>query len=410
MISRLALLTLLCAPVAAQPLDGRVLDAVSRQPIAGAVVAAGGKAATTGPDGSYHLNATGTVLQARAIGYSRVSARLPQAAAAPLLLLPLRPKALYLSVYGIGDAGLRQSALRLLADTELNALVIDLKGDSGIVPYPSKVALAAQCGARSVTTVQDMPALVAGLKQAGVYLIARIVTFKDDRLAAAHPEWRVQREDGTPFRDREHMAWIDPFRREAWPYFLDLAEEAAAMGFDEIQFDYVRFPDSGGLRFALPNSTANRVAAIVEFLASARARLLPHNVFLAADLFGYTAWNDDDTQIGQDLPAIAAVVDYVSPMLYPSGFQFGIPGYRNPVQHPAEIVHRTLRRALARTGGNPLRFRPWLQAFRDYAFDRRAFDEDEVRAQIDAAESAGSAGWMLWNPRNDYTAAGLRRR
>lgn len=412
MIARLFWLCMLSWHLGAQPIEGRVLDAVSRQPIAGAIVTAAGQSTITGADGSYRLPTAARQVHARSIGFGRATIDLAdRIAQAPDLLLPaLRPKALYLSAYGIGDKSLREAALQLLTDTELNALVIDMKGDSGLVPYPSKVPQAALYGARSITTVHDMADLVARLKASGTYLIARIVAFKDDRLAEAHPEWSVRRADGTLFRDNEHMAWIDPSQREAWTYLLDLAEEAAALGFDEIQFDYVRFPDSRGLRFAQPNTAINRVAAITGFLQAARARLLPYNVFLAADLFGYTAWNSDDTQIGQDLPAIAKVVDYVSPMLYPSGFQFGIPEYPNPVEHPAQIVRRTLLRAAQRTGHNPLRLRPWLQAFRDYAFDRRPFDADEIRAQIEAAESAGSDGWMLWNPRNDYSAAGLRAR
>jgi len=159
--------------------------------------------------------------------------------------------------------------------------------------------------------------------------------------------------------------------------------------------------------FNQPNTEANRVAAIGGFLAAARERLIPYNVFLSADLFGYVAWNQNDTDIGQTLAAVAPSVDYLSLMLYPSGFQFGIPGYRNPVQAPYETVHLTLKRASQRTGLPATRFRPWLQAFKDYAFDRRHFSDEEIRAQIRASEKFGSTGWMLWNPRNAYSDAGL---
>jgi hypothetical protein len=402
------MLWMLCCPLA-HAVEGVVIDAASGQPIAGAIVTVGSETVGTGADGRYRVAAPAQRVQARAIGYGRTGAAVAaDGQAPPLRLSPVRPKALYLSAYGIGDAGLREAALQLLGATELNALVIDIKGDRGLVPYPSQVAEATLCGARGVTTVRDMHAMAAQLKQKGVYLIARIVAFKDDLLAEAHPDWSVKTADGKVFRDREHLAWIDPFRREAWDYLLDLAEEAAAMGFDEIQFDYVRFPDSRDAHFAQPNTEANRVAAIVGFLQAARQRLAPYNVFLAADTFGYTAWNANDTYIGQDLPALSQVLDYISPMLYPSGFQFGIPGIPDPMEHPYHIVHRTLQRAIARTGMAPLRFRPWLQAFRDYAFDRRLFDADEIRAQIEAAEAAGSDGWMLWNPRNAYDADGLR--
>jgi hypothetical protein len=121
------------------------------------------------------------------------------------------------------------------------------------------------------------------------------------------------------------------------------------------------------------------------------------------------SWNLDDTQIGQKIEQVASCVDYISLMLYPSGFQFGIPGYRNPVAHPYEIVSLSLKKARARTNIPANRFRPWLQAFRDYAFDRRHFYGPEIRSQINAAEEFGSGGWMLWNPRNVYKADGLKK-
>jgi hypothetical protein len=153
-----------------------------------------------------------------------------------------------------------------------------------------------------------------------------------------------------------------------------------------------------------------RTAAIAGFLADARRQLAPYNVYLAADIFGYVCWNRDDTGIGQQLDAIAPNVDYLSPMLYPSGFQFGIPGIRNPVANSYAIVRQSLAEAQARLNISPRRFRPWLQAFRDYAFDRRRFDAGEVAEQIRAAEDFGSDGWMLWNAGNIYSHAGLAAR
>lgn len=409
---RCLLPALLAHAACAGAVEGMVIDAASGRPIAGAIVTAGNVTAETDDNGRYRLASAAPRLHARAAGYRRAMADAAHSGAStpPIGLTPQRVKAVYLSVYGIGDPGLREAAVRLLGATELNALVIDIKGDRGLVPYPTAVGQAALCGARSVTTVRDMRALVDTLKEKDIYLIARIVAFKDDLLVQAHPEWGVRTASGQLFRDREQLAWIDPFRREAWAYLLDLAEEAAAIGFDEIQFDYVRFPDSGEAQFSQPNTQANRVAAITGFLQAARQRLIPYNIFLAADTFGYTAWNTNDTYIGQDLAALSHVVDYLSPMLYPSGFQFGIPGTPDPLDHSHEIVLRTLQRAIARTGVSPLRFRPWLQAFRDYAFDRRRFDAEEIRAQIDAADKAGASGWMLWNPRNTYTADGLHTR
>jgi len=323
-------------------------------------------------------------------------------------LAPFLPKALYLSFYGIGSKSLRQAALALIRDAALNALVIDVKGDRGMISYRSAVPLATAVGAQRVTTIPDLPDLLRTLHEAGLYVIARIVVLKDDPLATARPDLAVKQENGSLFRDREGLAWTDPFLQEVRDYNIAIAVEAARAGFDEIQFDYLRFPDTPRLRFAGPNTEASRIEAIASLLAQARRQLAPFNVYLAVDIFGYVCWNENDTGIGQRLEELMPLVDYLSPMLYPSGFQFGIPGCPNPVEHPYEIVRRSLEQARARTGASPRRFRPWLQAFRDYAFDRRVFDADEVAAQIRAATEFGSDGWMLWDPRNVYSGTGLR--
>jgi hypothetical protein len=190
-------------------------------------------------------------------------------------------------------------------------------------------------------------------------------------------------------------------------YNIALAVDAAKAGFDEIQFDYVRFPDAKGVTFSQPSTDESRPKAITSFLDEAHKQLVPYNVFLAADVFGYICWNKGDTGIGQNIENVAGVLDYISPMLYPSGFMYGIPNYRNPITHPYEIVRFSLDRARERTKIDPVRFRPWLQAFADYAFDKRQFGGAEIQAQIKAADSFGADGWLLWNPRNVYSAAAI---
>jgi hypothetical protein len=304
---------------------------------------------------------------------------------------------------------LREDALDLLRETELNTLVIDIKGDRGMIPYRSSIPLATDIGAQKIITVKDMGALIGSLKNEGIYTIARIVVFKDNLLANHRPDLAVKDLNGRIWHDRERLAWVDPFKKEVWEYNIQIAIEAAQQGFDEIQFDYIRFPDALPVRFSMPNTMENRVKAISEFLMEARKRLSPYNVFLSADIFGYVCWNLNDTSIGQTLESVAPHLDYLSPMLYPSGFQYGIPGYRIPTTHPYEIVYLTLKKAQERTGLSPSRFRPWLQAFRDYAFDRRFFEEREIRDQINGVERFGSHGWLLWNPQNIYSREGLKR-
>lgn len=406
-LATLAALSIGTACGSAHALGGVVVDAATGLPIAHASVMGDGTWTLTNERGEFQLPQVSS-LSARAAGYRRVTqASAPEGATTRVALPRFDPKALYLSAWGIGNAGLRDAALAVVQQTAANALVIDLKGDASIVPYPSAAWARAGLGAQSPVTVHDMAGVVASLHAQGLYLIARVVVFKDDRLADAHPEWAVHTATGAVWHDREDLAWIDPTRTQAWNFALDVAEEAARFGFDEVQFDYVRFPDATGLRFSAPDTEPIRVATITAFLDAARNRLAPFNVAVAADIFGYVCWNENDTSIGQQLEALIDHVDYLSPMLYPSGFSFGIPGYPQPVAAPYEIVHRTLKRALERTGVSALRFRPWLQAFRDYAFDRREFDADEIRAQINAAESLGTNGWMLWNAHNRYAAQGL---
>jgi hypothetical protein len=252
---------------------------------------------------------------------------------------------------------------------------------------------------------------VRSLHDRGIYTIARIVSFKDNVLAQYRRDLAIlDTRTGKPWADNEKLAWVDPFRQEVWDYLIAIAKEAASKGFDEIQFDYVRFPTDGRLSAAVysqPNNATTRLPTIAAFLARARSELGPTGVFLAADIFGYTAFNANDTDIGQRVEELAPYVDYLCPMVYPSGYHLGIPGYRNPVAHPYEVVRESVRLTRQRSRHATVQIRPWIQDFRDYAFDRRTFGTREIRAQMKGAAEGGAIGWMLWNPRNDYTAQAL---
>ena len=390
----------------------KVVDYQTGQPVVDAKVTLNHEVLLADSQNLFPLAKAGGKIRVRAHGYQRIEQALPDSLPPgphTIRLLSLNPKALYLSFYGVGEKALREPALKLIDETELNSLVIDVKGDRGWIPYKSAIPLAAEVGATRITTVRDMPGLIKSFKERGVYTIARIVVFKDNPLATARPDWAVKGPGGEIWKDRESLAWVDPFRKEVWEYNIQIAVEAAQQGFDEIQFDYVRFPDSSSPRFSQASTEESRVKAISGFLQQAYQRLLPYNVFVAADIFGYVCWNLNDTNIGQKLESLVTPVDYISPMLYPSGYQFGIPGYRNPLANPHEIVYLSLKKAQERTNHPSIRFRPWLQAFRDYAFDRRAFNGKEIREQISAAEKFGSQGWMLWNPGNVYSAEALKK-
>ncbi len=207
---------------------------------------------------------------------------------------------------------IREPVLRLTANTPINAVVIDVKGDLGYVCYRTTVATAADIGAQKIITVPDIHALLDRLHKQGIYTIARIVTFKDNKLGTAQPKLAVH-QNGKIFKDREGLIWCDPFLPEVRSYNIDLAVDAAQAGFDEIQFDYVRFPDAKGVEFSQADTAVSRPKAITAFLTEARDRLIPFNVFLAADVFGYICWNQGDTGIGQDINNLGGVLDYISP-------------------------------------------------------------------------------------------------
>jgi peptidoglycan/xylan/chitin deacetylase (PgdA/CDA1 family) len=325
-------------------------------------------------------------------------------------------KGLYITYYALGSAGFRAHVQNLLETTELNAIVMDVKGDRGYIPYTSTVQLAVDIGASRRPMIDDWASWMQWFEEREVYTIARIVVFKDEPLSSAHPEWAVvDAETGGVWRDRENLGWADPMREEVWEYNVALAVEAAQLGFDEIQFDYVRFPTDGSIHraaFAEENTHEKRLASITGFLARAREALEPYNVKLAVDVFGYTTWRADDMGIGQHIETLAPYLDVISPMLYPSTFAHGLPGlpqYRQAVAFPYQIVNESTSRAVSRAGAvNPdLEVRPWIQDFPDYAFDRRVYAPDDIRLQMEGAREAGGRGWLLWDPRVKYTPEAL---
>lgn len=384
--------------------SGTVYDKASLKPIDNAIVISNGKEYRTDSNGSFNVPTSKTI-GVRAIGYDRKFYK----NGGKMYLNRFIPKAIYLSSFGASSSKIMGNAKHLIHTTQINALVIDVKMDRGQIAFKTNNAIANKIGAQEIILFKDIKKFVADLHNEGIYTIARIVSFKDTPFITAYPQYGVKKSDGSLFKDKEGLYWIDASHTQPRDYIISIAADAAAAGFDEVQFDYVRFPDRKGIKFSVENTQANRVKAISGFLEAARARLTPYNVFISADIFGYVSWHDADIEIGQRVDALAPFVDYLSPMLYPSGFNAGIPGFPNPVKANYEVVKHSLDKALTKSANSSLCYRPWLQAFKDYAFDRRVYGEKEIRDQIRASEDFGSCGWILWNPRNVYTGAGLLR-
>jgi hypothetical protein len=403
---------------------GTVVDARTGQPVPRAFVAFDGSSTVAGRDGTFELPSrpSGPV-RVLAPGYRRADATIGADRTLAVQLEPQTVKALYLTIYGIGDRGLRGHVLELAEKTEVNALVVDVKGDRGWMAYHSDVPLADKIGANDEHTISDVGELLRSLKQRGIYTIARIVVMKDDKLArngaAAGLDVAIKdARTGRPWIDGEDLGWVDPFRSEVWDYNIALAREAAEKGFDEVQFDYIRFPTDAGRGTTVGAATyskelteENRVAAITEFLRRARDEVRTAGAFLGVDVFGYVTLNSGDIGIGQHLESLADAVDYIHPMVYPSAYSAGLPGsigYPQVVARPYDVIYESMKRARERTEGRGAVMRPWLQYFDDYPWEtRKAYNAPEINAQRKAAADAGSVGWMMWDPSNKYARGGL---
>ena len=404
--------------------EGWVVDAASGRPIGGAVILADERLYETDDEGRFTLLARPRrPLRVTAPGYRKLELDVAQAGTLELRLEPFAARGVYLTMYGAGDEQLRGQAVRLLETTEANAIVVDVKGDRGLLAYQSRVPLAEQIGANAGPTLPDVDRWLADLRGRGYYVIARIVVFKDDLLARNGPEAGLDVaiksvRTGEVWVDGEGLGWVDPFRQEVREYNLALAREAAERGFDEIQFDYIRFPTdpSSGTSvddavYSREPTSESRVEAIAEMLRQARQLLRPYGVFTSIDLFGYSCWRDDDLGIGQRLASLAPHVDYVSPMIYPSTFTAGLPGslgYPATVERPYEVVFGTLQAARERLGASRAVLRPWLQYFDDYPWATgRPYNSSEIQSQKRAAQDAGAVGWMFWDPTNRYARGGF---
>jgi len=332
------------------------------------------------------------------------------------VLLPptAKIKGLYVNAWAFGSKKLWQ-LVRLADETEINAFVVDVKDDTGCLLYPSTVPTAELIGANRCVRAQDARARLDTLAAHDIYAIARIVVAKDPLLAERKAAWSVKdRVTGELWRDRIHSAWVDAYNDSVWIYSAQLAQEAARMGFQEVQFDYVRFPDEPRERMATAIFPAHRSGrtqreAVREHVALLKDRLKASGVPVTFDIFGLTASATGDLGIGQVWEDFVSVADVVLPMVYPSHYYRGAFGYAWPNGQPYRVVRSALTEALKRSEPLPgsAEIRPFLQAF---TLGRRLprYTPFEIREQIRAVEDLGITSWVLWNPRSVYQRGSLR--
>jgi len=328
----------------------------------------------------------------------------------------VKVKGIYMTGYTVGSADRFNKLIDLVKTTELNAVVIDVKDDTGLMTYSSELPDVAFTGANKKVRIKDIDAVMKVLRENNIYAIARIVTFKDRVAGDKYANLAVKNNSGGIWRDRHGMSWLNPYNKESWDYLVDIAEEAAIKGFDEIQFDYVRFPTDGNVKIIDYGKSAagkSKAEAIAEFLAYARDRLRNMGVVVSADVFGLVTTTKDDMHIGQHLESIAKSVDVICPMVYPSHYGKGSYGVAEPDFEPYKIVNRSMsvakgRIAAVEGAAQKAILRPWLQDFTASYLPRyKKYGPAEVKAQIKATYDAGAEEWLLWNAGNRFTAGAL---
>jgi hypothetical protein len=349
---------------------------------------------------------SGELATADTVGVTATQAARVRDKAPPIL------RGLYLNAYAAGSRNRLARLMEMADGSEINAFVIDVKDERGI-RYRSEVALAMELAQDGEVTIRNLEALADTLRARGIWTIARIVVFKDPLLARARPEWSIQKPGGGTWVDRAGNTWVSPWDERVWDYNLSIAEEVARAGFDEIQFDYVRFPEP--YRRTLPaqvhpRAKGDRTDAIAAFLNEAKRRLHPLGVPVAADLFGLTPNTYDDVDIGQQYETLAAIADHVLPMAYPSHYlPTHLPGVARPNRMPYETIFKSVgmavlrNRRMADEGITPGRIIPWLQAFNAPWVDRDfPYGPQQLRDQLRGVYDVGLEDWILWHPGSRY--------
>ncbi|MCX6715940.1 MAG: hypothetical protein NT077_02905 [Candidatus Taylorbacteria bacterium] len=315
---------------------------------------------------------------------------------------PLAVKAVYMTACTASVPRLRENLIKTMTGTEINSLVVDIKDYTGTLAYSfPNVRAPKGPGCR----INDLPQFIDELHKKGIYAIARVTVFQDPVYAIYKPDMAVQSilKPGQPWKDRNGLAYIDPNFTEYWKYVVSIAKDAHDAGFDEINFDYIRFPsdgDIGDAQFATPIGV-KKSEVIRNFFVFLHAELKPLNIVTSADLFGQTTISRDDMGIGQILEDALPYFDFVAPMNYPSHYANGFMGYPNPALKPYEVVRDTMVTAVLRTvnaSSSIEKLRPWLQAFDMGA----TYTPSMVRAEIQGVQDAGLNSWMLWDAANRY--------
>ncbi len=328
---------------------------------------------------------------------------------------PKAVKALYMTSWVAGTRKIRDRLISVVDSTEANSLVIDIKDYSGKIAFKVDDQALKDIGAEE-NRIPNIKEFIGYLHDKNIYVIGRITVFQDPFYTKVRPNTAVKKEsDKTVWKDYKGLSFVDVGAKEYWDYIVVLSKESYDVGFDELNFDYIRFPSDGNMRdiyYPFSEEAINadpklgKAIALREFFKYLHSELSDTGVKMSADLFGMTATNKDDLNIGQILEYAAPYFDYLAPMVYPSHYPKGFNGYKNVNKYPYEIVKLSMDEAVKRmisASTSPQKIRPWLQDF-DYPV---TYTSEMVRAQKRAVYDAGLTSWMMWDPSNVYTKSAL---
>ncbi len=387
---------------------GKVTDAETKQPIANAIVMHNGVTTRSDANGRFSLSkfdAKAPVV-VKMPGFRRAQAKAERFSDCNIRLEPFQVRALYLS-FGALKTEVRDLVISMLNKTNLNTLVVDIKNERGYVSIDTDAGTEMKIKRASPPSIEDARAFIKELHEKDIYVIGRVITFRDDALCQSRPEWGiVDTKTDQPWHDGTKMKWSDPTRKEVRAYNIAVAKTAAEAGFDEILFATADFPtgDSKRLKFSEENSAAHRAEVRKEFWTAATQELAPYNVFVSVEFWGPNLFFKNETENAkQMLKTIHEYVDYICPTAYPADLT-GVLPHRG--KYMADFTYRAVTEMIKRgesTVGSAKKFRPWLQNYKSSLMATMPWSEREIALQMQATIDAGTSGFMLWHGASRYT-------
>ncbi|TSD03500.1 MAG: Uncharacterized protein Athens071416_181 [Parcubacteria group bacterium Athens0714_16] len=344
---------------------------------------------------------------------------------------PEQVKALYMTSWVAGTPSIRKKVIDIIDRTEINSVVIDIKDYTGKISFEVEDPILKEVGS-SEKRIADVKDFIKILHEKNIYVIGRISVFQDPQFVSKFPELAVKKaSDGSIWKDYKGISWLDAGSKKVWDYVISIGKESYRVGFDELNFDYIRFPSDGNMKdisypFSeqkiLADPNLGKAKIMEDFFRYLSSKFKGTGVTLSADLFGMVTTNSDDLNIGQVLERALPYFDYVAPMVYPSHYPKTFIGLSNPAAYPYEVVKYSMDFAVKRavaldnvgiattspmfnktTSQSVKKLRPWLQDFDLGA----TYTPEMVRKQMQATYDSGLTSWMLWDAANTYTESAL---